>query len=661
MSRFKDFFFLAGTVFAALILRLDFLVANEFVIDADEGIVGLMAKHIAQGEPPPVFYYGQHYMGSFESLLIALVFKAFGVSSAALKSVPLVLSLFLVPLVYALTRQISDERGARAAAILTAVCPSALVIWSSMARGGFIEIVVLGALSLLLAVKWLKEEKPTVFASFLIGVVLGFGWWVNNQVVYFALPIGFFMLGRLLWGARPGGAIDFLQNIRAVLVHCTSGMLGFFAGSLPFWIYNFQNGFKSFEMLRRARSSDMLAHLCGVFDTAIPILLGARRFWQTEDLFPYSSSLAAAIYAALLLIVLWPRRRAILDLLRFKIDSERPVELFLTFLVVCLGVFVASSFGYLVEAPRYLLPLYVGIFVLSGASLSVISVRMPLAAKCLLLVIIGLNLCSSYLGGRALPGEPFVFKGERVAKSHAELIEWLKQNEIIWVRTNYWIGYRLAFETREQVRFLIFQAPFQTRIQKYREAAAALDPRRMPLILVPAQGQIVRSALQAMGYTFREALLSGYVVLYDIAPGQEDLKPIAAHAVSVGSDRQFDQVLRAVDGNLNTRWGSGEPQKTGMRFITALNPPQRLRGLVYELGKWWHDYPRGLLIGLELENGKLQPLFDPERWGAIRYLLESESTLAFYFDPVVVRRVLLLQLGSDPVFDWSIAELTLMQ
>src|SRR5580765_6225791 len=53
--------------------------------DSDQAVVGLMAKHLADGRAFPLFYYGQHYMLAVEPWLAAPFFKVFGASIAALK------------------------------------------------------------------------------------------------------------------------------------------------------------------------------------------------------------------------------------------------------------------------------------------------------------------------------------------------------------------------------------------------------------------------------------------------------------------------------------------------------------------------------------------------------------------------------------------------
>ena len=149
----------------AMVPRLYLLMISGSVIDADEAIVGLMAMHINEGAPWPIFYYGQFYMGAIEPILAAISFRVLGQSSAALKFVPLLFSLIHVGLIFILARRFTTRFGAHVAALLTAVAPVGLVLWSTMARGGFIELVVLGTLSLILATDILGERQPRSRAS----------------------------------------------------------------------------------------------------------------------------------------------------------------------------------------------------------------------------------------------------------------------------------------------------------------------------------------------------------------------------------------------------------------------------------------------------------------------------------------------------------------
>jgi len=647
LRHMSDRTFLFLTVLAALALRLDFLFASNFVLDGDEAIVGLMAKHILDGQPVPIFYYGQHYMGSLEAILVSGLFKLFGVSSVAVKVVPLLFSLILIPLVYRLGREVTGEFGARVAALLVAIPPSPLVIWSAMARGGFIELVVIGSAALLLVCRWLKEREPALTGTVLIGALLGLGWWVNFQVIYFIGPIGLFMLFHLLRGRRGG--------ISRVVQHLGVGGCAFILGSLPFWLYNFEHDFVSFEMFEAAKEGRFGKHLSGLFSLALPSILGAKRFWQTADVFGGSSLIVWIVYGGALLALLVARRRELAKLLTCSIDAERPVELFLLFIVTVGVVFCASSFGFLVQAPRYLLPIYVGLFILVGVVLDSLARGARGVAVSIVGVIVALNLASSYVGGRAVPGEPFVFNGERVSRDHAALIDWLRRNNIAWVRTNYWIGYRLALETEERVRFRVFQEPEQERIAGYVAASKVLDGETLPLVLVPSQARLVERALEFQGITHDTIELSGYTVFYNLKVTRGALTPVVPERIArvVASSRN-EATRFAFDGDETTRWGSGEPQKPGMTFAVEFAAPVALRGLRYHLGAFHSDYPRLLDVDLVLTTGEERHILAKDDSVALRYY---SGPITMTFDTTMVRSVRFTQLGRDRTFDWSIAEL----
>ncbi|RMG41382.1 MAG: hypothetical protein D6719_08710 [Candidatus Dadabacteria bacterium] len=649
----KDALLLLLVLLIAALLRIDFLLASDCVIDSDEAIVGLMARHILGGAPIPVFYYGQHYMGSFEALVSSLLFAAFGISSCVLKVTPFIFSLILIVVVYLIAALGYSRRAARYASILVAIPPSTLIIWSLKARGGFIEIVVIGAVAALLTVRWLQSKEPSISTTVLIGLVLGFGWWVNNQIIYFMLPVGCLMLLKLLW--QDNG------RFVAVFYHFFQGLTAFFIGGAPFWVYNLKNDFASFGMFAASGFSDITEHIKGLFTVALPVLLGAKRYWQTADIFYGATLVAYLFYGALLVAVLISYRRSLGRLIKLKFDDNgAPVLLFILLFFSCLAVFVISSFGYLVEAPRYLLPAYVSLFVLCGVMLARISTRMPLFANAMLVVLVLFNLVSAYAGGRAIPGEPFVFKGERVSRNHSELISWLRENNVEVIRTNYWIGYRLAFETNETIRFILFQLPGQVRISSYQDLAKHYDRFSTPYVLVPAQSKLVKKALKLMGYSFKLAIRSGYEIIYDITDAASGLRPYRQVVYSVSASNEKMNPELAVDGDLSTRWGSAMPQRPGMNFKIDLKPGTIVNGLVYDLGRWSHDFPRMLRVEVVGEDGRSLTVLDPEGYRAIQYFMEGSPRFRIIFKREKIKTVIFYQDGRDPVFDWSIAEVRIL-
>jgi len=185
-------------------LRVYFLVNYE-LIDAkehvvalsDEATVGLMAKHIAAGTNFPIFFYGQNYMGAFESYVAALLFAALGVSVLTLKLVPAIFSTALLFVVYLLANRLFNARVALLSTALVAVPSAFFFSWALKARGGFIEHVILSLLILLVFSLIYFDRKSSLWLYALLGFLSGFALWVN-QLIFPYLVI----LGLWLWLKR---------------------------------------------------------------------------------------------------------------------------------------------------------------------------------------------------------------------------------------------------------------------------------------------------------------------------------------------------------------------------------------------------------------------------------------------------------------------------
>jgi hypothetical protein len=638
------------------LLRLDFMRAASFVIDADEAIVGLMAKHIVEGKEIPIFYYGQHYMGSLEALMVAGLFRLFGPSAIALQTVPLVCALLLIPVMYAVGKQCGGRVVGLVAALLTSIPPVGLVVWSVKARGGFIEILLLGALALLIALRWWRQGSyRLVYPSFL-GLVLGVGFWTNNQILYFIGPLGLF---SALYLAQ--GLVQRQLSLSRLVLMVAVGTTAFFIGSSPFWIYNLQNDYASFGMYGSATAGQVLKHTQGLFSTALPVLLGAVHFWEVEAAYPYSVIVAYSVYGAIFLTLFVSRSSHWRALFQGRVEWSHPIEVAPLIIVFSCVIFVVSTYGWLVQAPRYLLPLYVPLFLVCGFIVAGLAKRSPRAASALTCLLVVLNIASAYAGGRAVPGEPVVFKGQRVSRDHSELIRALSNLGITKVRTNYWIGYRLAFETGEQVTFSIFGAPYQVRLPQYEEGRDPSSYNRTPIVAVPAEAAVVRDVLQTLGYTFTELSVSGYVLFHGITEG-EPTRPmtnawVGAQLSGFGSREPSD----AVDGDSTTRWGTGTHQSPGQSFRIDFPTPRKVAGLSYDLAGFLHDYPRGLKIEVEGVNGNRRTVLSELGYSKVSFYLKENRGITLFWPSERIKSIILTQTKSDPVFDWSIAELYLYE
>ena len=82
----RSFFILTLVLLVALSIRLPFLINYAGLIDSDDAVMALMAKHIDDGRVPPVNFYGQHRLGSLLAHFFALLSLLFGFSIPILRA-----------------------------------------------------------------------------------------------------------------------------------------------------------------------------------------------------------------------------------------------------------------------------------------------------------------------------------------------------------------------------------------------------------------------------------------------------------------------------------------------------------------------------------------------------------------------------------------------
>lgn len=658
-----------------IIPRLILLMHNDAIIESDEAIVGLMGKHILEGSSVPVFYYGQAYMGSLEAIFAALSFSLFGINNLALKLVPFSFSILFIGMVYYCGYLCSGKITARIAALLIAIPPAPLVIWSLKARGGFIETLVIGSAALLLTLVLLrrKEINYKKDRSLWIGIslLLGLGWWTNNQIIFYIAPLGSVLLFRLF------SYKGILDKSKVIL----SSILFFIIGGLPFWIENIVNKprWSSFEVLFGSTAGNNTAqYFSDYWSTALPIILGARQFWSDADTVEGATTFVYLFYSLPLLIsaliILTNSKKRILS------RENLPVLCLSLFLFFVPLIFSMSSFGWLSKAPRYLLPLYSVISILIGLALSRLIVHRSKLVTCfawgVMSGILIINLCSNYLGGITDEGQPIVFRNERVDKDHAELYAWLDKEGYTHIYTNYWIGYRVAFETNERITFTRFGNPRSLRIPEYETENPPYEILGKAFVLTPREAYIFEEWLKAMGMTMRKTHIRSYVIIDQIQYEHPEGKAIALSADQItffippwGEEAPeiAKNVNALIDDSADTRWGSGKPQAPGMAIEIAFESPQDIHRMVLDHRGFPHDIPNSLKITAYLSEGdETITLFDMTQvkfFNEIRasHYVSIPPLWDIRFEKAKVRKIRLELMQGIPVFDWSINDLKVYQ
>jgi hypothetical protein len=171
MTRVQDLLgYRRGQLVAAVLVAGVLVVLRSFVwiffeqsgFDSDQAVIGLMAKHLAEGRAFPLFFYGQHYMLAVEPWLAAPFFKVFGVSVAALKLPLLCLNLGVASLLlWILVKKIGLQPFEALLISIFFVIPPPLVSARLVdAQGSNIEPL------LYVLVLWLLRNRPIAFGLF---------------------------------------------------------------------------------------------------------------------------------------------------------------------------------------------------------------------------------------------------------------------------------------------------------------------------------------------------------------------------------------------------------------------------------------------------------------------------------------------------------------
>lgn len=165
---------LAATVIllCCIATRLPQLLSHHLLLDADECVSGLMAKHLYEGKEVPVFFYGQRYGFSLiETWTISVFYFFTGISDAAVKIAMLLLWSLGILFFYKTLKRIKGDTTLLPILItLLFVVSPAWAIWSMKARGGYITAFFFSNLCVYLLLGT-KLSKKT-WAYFATGILL---------------------------------------------------------------------------------------------------------------------------------------------------------------------------------------------------------------------------------------------------------------------------------------------------------------------------------------------------------------------------------------------------------------------------------------------------------------------------------------------------------
>jgi hypothetical protein len=186
-----------GALLASAGLKAALLASGAVPFNSDEAVVALMARHILQGARP-VFFYGQAYMGSLDAFLVALGFSLFGEQVWVIRLVQGGLYLGTLATTAALGKvSLGSWRAGVLAAWLLAIPTVNVTIYTTVSLGGYGEMLLLGNLILLAALRignYLKRNRPPPRSSWLaFGFLSGLGLWTFGLTLVYSVPASLYL------------------------------------------------------------------------------------------------------------------------------------------------------------------------------------------------------------------------------------------------------------------------------------------------------------------------------------------------------------------------------------------------------------------------------------------------------------------------------------
>jgi hypothetical protein len=461
-----------------------FLVWPESYFDADQAVVGLMAKHLSELRALPVFFYGQTYMLGVEAWLAAPLFLLFGPTITALKLPLLAINVAIAGLLFACVRR---ELGLSAPQSAMAVLPFALpsVGLSALlmdSNGGNVEPY------LYLILIWMLRRRPL-----LCGLVFGVGFLNREFTAYGLAALAildaaertlFTAAGARRWGQLVGAA--------AVIWLAVQGVTRLSSASGPgtSWRETLTASNNLAELAARTCVSPVTAAAGAgkLFTIHWPALLGTAPYPLTA--FSIESrgtqGLTGSSWLPLALVLL-----SAAGILFARRDPTRPPPRFAQYLVLAGACSVAGYlFGRCGEvnfyAARYEL---LSVLALVGLTAWFLSVRpaaplltlwsITFAAWMVVVAVPQARFVAEYASGRA-----------PVPAKHA-LVQVLRAQGVRYGRADYWLAYYIDFLTRERI-IIASDAPqrilfYNTLVGEHAAEAVRLSRRRCDggVLLVP--------------------------------------------------------------------------------------------------------------------------------------------------------------------------------
>lgn len=242
------------------------------------------------------------------------------------------------------------------------------------------------------------------------------------------------------------------------------------------------------------------------------------------------------------------------------------------------------------------------------------------------------------------------------------LLTFLKARGIHFVYADHWLSAVIRVKSEWKIKTIIsnYFTGDNGEDEPPTESLERTHLDRKVSIVVKKENLGLEKILQESRHSYRKKEVGPFMVYYDFSTSDSP-PPLPIKNWKVSSNANPQDAEKAIDRNPATRWSSGKPQEPGIYYQIDLNEVRSVKGCSLFLGKSIKDYPRLLRLFSSLDGNSWQEITTTAESGLYwtGETLQKMTATRFFFSPVQLRYLRLLQEGQDPVYYWSIHELEL--